>query len=144
MPNLNRDKSLNFTKEDIIDFDPIRVKSVRKDGSKLVVNMPSQPCYSQRVKLKKGVDRIPNYEIEFIIDNGEITQNSLKPPFKSMEWKIRSPEEMRACFLPVNYVVDGPVILTFECEEKIFKIVGSKFELKVIKRKRNSLAYGIT
>jgi hypothetical protein len=144
MPNLNRDKYLNFTKEDIIDFDSVRVKSVRKDGSKLVVNMPSQPCYSQRVELKQGVDRIHNYEIEFIIDNGEITHNSLKPPFKSLDWEIRSSVEMRACFLPVNYIVDGPVTLTFKCEEKIFRIVGSKFELKVIKRKRNSLAYAIT
>jgi hypothetical protein len=142
--NLKRNKSLNFTKEDKIDFDPVRVKSVRKENSNLVINMPSQPCYSQRVELKKGVDRIPRYEIDFVIYNGEITQNSLKPPFKSVDWEVKSPVELRACFLPVNYIVDGPVILTFEFEGKIFRVVGSKFELKVVKRKRNSLAHAIT
>ncbi|MCL6416725.1 hypothetical protein MIB92_13780 [Aestuariirhabdus sp. Z084] len=115
---------MELTKNDTIDFDPISVESIHQANGYLIVKMPSQPCYTQKIAAKNGEDRIPQYEVEFLVYNSKFVQNSIKLPFSTAEWEIKHPSGSRMCFLPANYSAEGPVTLIFEKGNKATEIVG--------------------
>ena len=136
--------NLDFSEEDIIDFDPVRVKSIRSENGDLIINMPGQPCYSQRQEWENGVDQIPMYEVEFLLKNGANVLDTLKTPFETQEWKIKTKSGSRTCFLPALYLAEEPISLTFKNKAEILELAGMKLQLKIIKLNGNSFNLPIT
>ena len=99
----------------------------------IAVELPRQPCYSQATDEDLG--NAPEYSCEMQIIGGTVEQLNVDFPFVTKYWEVEYLNGTRACFLPHNFIADGPIRLTFykdEFNNPAIVIKGDKFELKVL------------
>ena len=123
----------DFNDSDVIDFEPANIEAVVSMEKYIAVELPRQPCYSQIT----GDDpsTAPEYSCEMRVIGGTVEQLNVDFPFVTEYWEVEYLNGTRACFLPHDFMADGPVKLTFykdEFNNPAIVIKGEKFNLRVL------------
>lgn len=124
-----------FSNRDVIDFSPIHITDVVHDGSDLIIRAPSQPCYNQQVATGSG-RRVPHFNCELRIERAAVCDLSGRLPFETDDWDVSfttdSHSHRRACFLPWDFVGDGPVRLVIRLDASpVIDVTGDRICLLV-------------
>lgn len=124
-----------FSNGDVIDFSPISIADVVHDGSELIILAPSQPCYNQQVATGSG-RRVPHFSCELRIERAAMCPFSACLPFETDDWDVSfttdAHSDWRACFLPWDFVGDGPIRLVFRLNgSPVIDVTGDRISLLV-------------
>ena len=115
---------------DTIDFMPVEISKITECDGYISVFMPNQPCYTQRIK-----DDVPEYSCEIRIYGGTIEAMNVSLPYTGELDGVKYNDGWRGCFLPFDFMAEGPVVLSF-CDKDGDKpqivIKGKSLSLKVL------------
>ena len=118
--------------DDTIDFMPVEISSIIECDGYISVVMPSQPCYSQGTE-----NDVPEYSCEMHVYDGVIELMNVSLPYQGELDGVEYKGGWRGCFLPFNFIAEGPIILSFcniDDEKQQIIIKGTSLSLNVIEK----------
>lgn len=117
---------------DIIDFMPVDISEIVECDGYVSVLMPCQPCYSQITE-----EILPYYSCEIRVYDGYIELKNVSLPYEGDLGGIEYKDGWRGCFLPFDFMAEGPVNLSFcnrDDDEPQIIIKGRALSLNILKK----------
>jgi hypothetical protein len=115
--------------EDTINLDPATIKNIEEKNGYIAIVFSQQPFYSIS---QDNNSTIPVYDCEIRIWGAKLELLNTEFPFEIQHWQLSFKGGSRYCFLPINFMADGPIKFVLGSDESPNAIItGTRVTLEL-------------